>query len=225
MTPTAQALRAEIAATPKRALCDGLGLGTFFQLLPFQCRTSVLLPKPERLMVAPTAQTLVAEIASTACRALRAGAGLDTCFHVLPFHRSIRALDLLPQPFVQPTAQALRAETTATPLRLLFAGPGLGVRFQELPFQCRISVLGLEKLPAEPTAQAFPAERAATAARDPGTLRPEALAAGRLLATATAADDGEIIPARTPASTGATATAATERLASPDRRTGWHLPR
>lgn len=33
--PTAQALRAEIAATPKRSLPRGVG--TFFHALPFQC--------------------------------------------------------------------------------------------------------------------------------------------------------------------------------------------
>ncbi len=34
--PTAQALRAEAAATPRRVLPGGLGLGTRFQVLPFR---------------------------------------------------------------------------------------------------------------------------------------------------------------------------------------------
>src|SRR5262249_5307275 len=65
MTPTAQALRAEVAATPLRVLPDaGLGLGTCFQVVPFQCMIKVL-PLPR----SPTAQALRAEVAATPSRA------------------------------------------------------------------------------------------------------------------------------------------------------------
>src|ERR1700731_4069464 len=61
--PTAQALRAEAAATPARMPPLGeLGLGTRFQVVPFQCRIRVLSP------VRPTAQALRAEAAATPAR-------------------------------------------------------------------------------------------------------------------------------------------------------------
>jgi hypothetical protein len=167
VSPTAQALRAESAATLDRLLWSGLGLGTRFHALPFQCRISVLTPDP--VLTLPTAQASLAEIAATPSRRLPAGLGLGSCFQALPFHRSIRARDPL-----APTAQALRTEMAATLLRLLLVGPGLGTRFQVLPFQCTISVLELGKLPAEPTAQALPAEVAATPARLPFTVKPAA---------------------------------------------------
>jgi hypothetical protein len=160
VSPTAQALRAESAATPDKLLCDGLGLGTRFHALPFQCRISVL--TPEWVLMLPTAQASLAEVAATLSRRLPAGPGLGTLVQALPFHRSIRAREPL-----TPTVQALRAEIAATLLSLLPAAPGLGTRFQAVPFQCTISVLGLEKLPAEPTAQALLAEVAVTAERLP----------------------------------------------------------
>src|SRR6516225_2486868 len=46
--PTAQALRAEVAATLLRVLpSPGLGLGTRLQVVPFQCKISVLRPLPK----------------------------------------------------------------------------------------------------------------------------------------------------------------------------------
>src|SRR5262245_28234565 len=45
--PTAQALPAELAATPSRTLvAPRLGLPTCAHLVPFQCRISVLFPAP-----------------------------------------------------------------------------------------------------------------------------------------------------------------------------------
>src|SRR6516162_319087 len=63
--PTAQALVAEVAATPDRvANVPGLGLGTRVQAVPFQCTINVL-PLPSE----PTAQALPAEVAATPDRA------------------------------------------------------------------------------------------------------------------------------------------------------------
>jgi hypothetical protein len=61
VVPTAQALLADVAATPERlADVPGLGLATCFQAVPFQRSMSVL-----PLLVAPTAQALVADVATT----------------------------------------------------------------------------------------------------------------------------------------------------------------
>ena len=115
--PTAQALVADVAATPVRMPPPaGVGLGTHFHTVPFQRRISVLQPRqvPARWSVYPTAQALPADVAATPLRKLSgAGAGLGTRFHAVPFQRTIRVL--LP---AEPTAQALRADKTATPLKL-----------------------------------------------------------------------------------------------------------
>src|SRR5262249_21376168 len=66
--PTAHALWVEVAATLDRPLLGGLGLGTFFQVLPFQCAITVLLSG--RVPRAPTAQALVAEVAATPAKKL-----------------------------------------------------------------------------------------------------------------------------------------------------------
>src|SRR5262249_38826538 len=68
--PTAQALRADDAATANRpvpSLPSGLfGLGTRVHVLPFQCRITVTAPVPEP--VEPTTQAFAAEVAVTARR-------------------------------------------------------------------------------------------------------------------------------------------------------------
>ena len=61
--PTAQALLADVAATPDRLLPAGPGLGTVFQAVPFHRRIRVLPP-----LVPPTAHALLAEVAATPLR-------------------------------------------------------------------------------------------------------------------------------------------------------------
>jgi hypothetical protein len=164
--PTAQALCAETAATLLRELfCPGLGLGTRFQVVPFQCKISVLIPpKPWKQFPAqPTAQALLAEVAATPNSAPPSdGVGLGTCFQVLPFQCRICVLPggvSLP-----PTAQALLAEVAEVAVTAYRAPPpdgvGLGTRAQTVPFQRRMIVLPLEL--TWPTAQALCAEVAAT---------------------------------------------------------------
>ena len=148
VSPTAQALRAEAAATPESSeLGAGLGLGTCFHAAPFHRRITV--PKDVApVMVSPTAQALRAETAATLRSAAPPAGGLGTRFHTVPFHRRIR-LGPGPQPqLMSPTAQALLADVTATPLRksrrpLLAPGLGLGTCFHALPFHRRIRVLML----------------------------------------------------------------------------------
>jgi len=64
VSPTAQALLAEVTATLSSSLPnfadDGLGLGTCFNTWPFQCTIKVL-----PLGVSPTAHALLAEVAAT----------------------------------------------------------------------------------------------------------------------------------------------------------------
>src|ERR1700756_5600630 len=59
LKPVAQALDADVASTADRTFVPeapaGFGLGTFFQLLPFQCKMSVA-GKPLLLNRSPTAQ-------------------------------------------------------------------------------------------------------------------------------------------------------------------------
>jgi hypothetical protein len=69
---------------------------------------------------------------------------------------------------VQPTAQALPTEPAATPRRtsgLGAPGLGLGTCAHAAPFHRKISVLVLAPGPVKPTAQALPAESAATPER------------------------------------------------------------
>ena len=59
--PTAQALLADVAATPAREPPDpGEGLGTRVQEVPFQRRIRVLAPLP-----VPTAQAFLPDVAAT----------------------------------------------------------------------------------------------------------------------------------------------------------------
>jgi hypothetical protein len=90
----------EVAVTADRPMPDGLG--TCFQLVPFQCRIS------EPLVSEPTAQALLEEVAATPDRLPPGGLGLSTCCHSMPFQCRIS------KPRPPPTAQALRAEVAAT---------------------------------------------------------------------------------------------------------------
>jgi hypothetical protein len=117
--PTAQALLAEVAATPDR-LPGRLELGTCFHAVPFHRRISVVVLVPVLEKVSPTAQASPVETAATPERTLSAGAGLGTCFHPVPFQCSIRAFPLLVKQLVQPTDQALLAEAADTPLSWLW---------------------------------------------------------------------------------------------------------
>lgn len=103
--PTAQARVAEAAATPDRSFepGSGLGLGTCFHALPFQC----IIRDLAQLQIDPTAQALVAEVAATAFRP--ATVGLACRFQAVPFQCKVRLL--LP---TNPTAQALLAEVAVT---------------------------------------------------------------------------------------------------------------
>ena len=92
--PTAQALPAEVAATPDRRLLlpPGLGLATFAHLEPFQRRMRVV----SSVLVAekPTAQALLVEVAVTPLRRVlfpACAGGLGTCIHVVPFQCRMRA--------------------------------------------------------------------------------------------------------------------------------------
>ena len=144
--PTAQLPLAEVAATPARRAPSpgevpgpGLGLGTCFQAVPFQCSVRVFVG-PMPLPLVPTTQALCGVRAATPVR--KTPSGPDTRFQTLPFQCRIR-LPPGPHPHVMsPTAQALPAETMATLFRLFRSpapGLGLGTRFHTLPFQCRIT--------------------------------------------------------------------------------------
>ena len=116
LLPTAQALRAEVAATASRAeVLVGLGLATCAQLVPFQCRISVRSEGP--LANSPTAQALPAEVAATpnSWLSLPEGPGLGLCIadQERPFQRRIKVRD--PGPSMRlPTAQALLPDVADT---------------------------------------------------------------------------------------------------------------
>lgn len=74
----------EIATTPRSMLVAklpeaGLGLGTTFHLVPFQCSMSVCGPEP--LSWLPTAQASLPDVAATAFRPDEPRLGLDTTRH------------------------------------------------------------------------------------------------------------------------------------------------
>ena len=117
--PTAQAFRAEVAATAEsRALAPGLGLDTRFHAEPFHHKVRVFVG-PSPLPVSPTAQAVLADTAATPdSKVPPPGVGLGTCFHAVPFHRSVT---LAPGPHPQlasPTVQASPTEITATAPRI-----------------------------------------------------------------------------------------------------------
>src|SRR5262249_2193376 len=159
-SPTAQALRAEVAVTP--ASRPSAGLGTSAEGCPFQCSVAVgffccggRVPR--------TARALVPEGAVTPARPPGPPrAGLCTRAHAVPFQCSIRAA--VPcAVMLLPTAQALVAEVAATLLRIppnLRAG--LGTCCHAVPFQCSISGTRRGVVVVSPTAQALVAEVAAT---------------------------------------------------------------
>jgi hypothetical protein len=74
LRPTAQALRAEAAATADSLpLRPPFGLGTCFHLVPFQCKITVL------LRVLPTAQALRADTAATPYSESKPGRAVAAC--------------------------------------------------------------------------------------------------------------------------------------------------
>jgi hypothetical protein len=109
---------------------------------------------------------------------MRSGRGRSAAqFQVVPFQCRIRVWEL---PWltllVLPTAQAFRAEVAATAeSRALAQGLGLDTRFHEVPFHHKVRVfVGPSPLPVSPTAQALPADVAATLLRLPARLGPGA---------------------------------------------------
>src|SRR5262249_4058456 len=109
--PTAQASRADRAATPFRTIP---GTRTGLHAVPFQC--SIAAP----VLPCPAAQASRAEVAATELRTSGTRPRRGTGFQAVPFHRKITA----DPPRVFPTAQALRAEVTHTPLSS--TGPSRG---------------------------------------------------------------------------------------------------
>src|SRR5271165_92990 len=150
-----------------------LGLGTTFQRVPFQCMIRVrygpqLSPmQPGVAYAVPTAQILCAQEAVTPnSAALPARLGLATSRQCRPFQNAVSVLELPSGMLVVPTAHALFAAITVTPLsQLALTPPGLGLAhlLHLVPFQCATSIFE----PAEPTAQALVADRAATAVNWP----------------------------------------------------------
>src|SRR6185437_16292554 len=143
--PTASTVPAESAARPVRKLSMPTpppGARERVQVLPFQCRISVLLVPP--LTVAPAAQAFVTDVAATANSSLRVpGLRPGTRAHRAPFQRRISVRNVIPL-VISPTAQALFAEVavTAASTSLSDGSPGSGLvtRLHVLPFQCRIRV-------------------------------------------------------------------------------------
>jgi hypothetical protein len=88
------------------------GLGTCFQVVPFQCKIRGA-SLPARLEVEPTAQASPAETTATPATLLYARPGLGTLVHAVPFQCRIA----VPGP-PRPTVQAFPAEVAATPDRL-----------------------------------------------------------------------------------------------------------
>src|ERR1700758_1909703 len=109
--PTAQALLAEVAATPPNAPpVPGCGLVTCAHFWPFQCRIKGW-PAPP-LSRKPTAQASVADTAPTALsQAAVPGLGLVTCRQVWPSQCRIRVRCSPPSTKLTPTAQTSAADT------------------------------------------------------------------------------------------------------------------
>jgi hypothetical protein len=100
----------------------GLGLGTWVQAVPSQCKIRV-----RQAPVEPTAQALTREVAATPLSEAAGPAGLGTCLQAVPSQRK-----------VLPAVQALRAEVAATPVRRPIDRAGLS--FQAVPSQCWIRI-------------------------------------------------------------------------------------
>ena len=157
--PTAQALPADDALTAARELkWLGFGLGTRFQLRPFQCRMTVLLAP-----VNPTAQVLLAEVAATpSSRYDTPICGVTTWAQRRPFQCTIR--EALPHVWEFMTAHAFVLDVAATAVNAPRPSvAGSGELFHAVPFQC--TIIGVSRLNApvvSPTAHASAAEVAAT---------------------------------------------------------------
>src|SRR5690349_4682414 len=93
-SPAAQTLLADVAATLARPLAvPGLGLGTCFQALPFQCSIRGFPAEP----AVPTAHALLVVAAATPDRlGSGSGFGLATWAQVRPFHRTMMVFWLVP---------------------------------------------------------------------------------------------------------------------------------
>src|SRR5260370_1247150 len=89
-------LAGEVAATPPKKLSpeDGLGLGTWVQVVPFQCPGSVWCGwgKPGGKVRPPAPASVAAGEVPATSPLMRPGApglGLGTCVQVVPFQCSI----------------------------------------------------------------------------------------------------------------------------------------
>src|SRR5262249_45116288 len=150
LLPTAQALVAEVAATPLRIPPNlRAGLVTCCHAAPFQCSIS----GTPRLLTSlpPTAQASLAAAAATPMNSESAagGVGLFARVRAVP---SQRRIPVWPAVVAPPTAQTLPREPAAPACRI--AGPpvlGAAIGAHAVPFQCsiRASLLG-----PYPTAQA-----------------------------------------------------------------------
>src|SRR6185437_2470636 len=150
LSPTAQALVAEIAVTELKPVSSPRSMRTWTHFVPFQRRIS------GPCALSPTAQALRGEsIATLASRPHPPGSGLGTLDHLLPFQCKVKVWSSLCPPLTclleKPTAQALLAELAATALRSPLL-TGLATRLHLAPSQCKIRDAFLR---VEPTAQAF----------------------------------------------------------------------
>src|SRR5438552_8368665 len=140
--PTAHTSLDATVATPNRVLSSvlSLGLGTMFQVEPFQCNVSV---RSSPGLDLPTAHTSVDTTASTAKRMSSLTFGLGRMLQAAPFQCIVseRLLKLVSVEY--PTAQMSFAETTETAVNTLElpATLGLATTLHVAPFQCSTSVL------------------------------------------------------------------------------------
>src|SRR5215472_3079888 len=106
----------------------GLGAGTLFHAVPFQC--SIRGCANPVVYAVPTAQASEAETTDTPWRRLSLadppGFLLGTRFHEVPFQCRISVWDALWLFVTQPTAQAFWAEVAATPCSTLLSWLGSG---------------------------------------------------------------------------------------------------
>src|SRR5215472_15244170 len=127
--PTAHTFPVAVpAAIPFRIVSrdgpPGLGLATWAQFWPFQCRIRLRSAVP--LKNVPTAQALLAEVGATPYSApLVPGCGLATWAQLWPFQCRINGWSVVPLP-KKPTAQAPVADTVRTALSAAFV-PGFGL--------------------------------------------------------------------------------------------------
>src|SRR4051794_10300014 len=124
----------------------GLGLSTWVQAAPSQCRINVCQPLYPAV---PTAHTSPGPATATPLRTPQSISGVGTMFHCVPSHRN--ASGLLP---ADPTAHTSLGDAAATPYRLLLR-PGtlrLTAVLQVVPFQCIVKVCSGEPTVVLPTA-------------------------------------------------------------------------